>query len=1135
MRGLESDIAKIAIMQEFIFILTNFLYLDDNERRKPGRMDDPEERKQNKEAMGINITSDSNITGAVATFKDMTEQKNADTRVRLQNAVLKGINRILQDALTCGTKEELGRACLAVAEELTQSKFGFIGEINTEGRLDDIAISNPGWSACQMEVKTGHRKIPTGFKVHGIYGRVLIDGKPFFTNDPSVHQDSIDQPEIHPHLKAFLGVPLIHKGKTIGMIGLGNREGGYCLQDLKAVEDLSHSIAQVFMRKRADEEIEHLASFPQMSPNPIIEIDSSGNVTFRNLATIEILKKLGLEEDAGAFLPDDMDGLLEALKREQESKVNYREVKIKDRIFGENIYLAEKTKSLRIYAYDVTERKQTEDELLRAKQEWELTFDSVPDLIAILDTEHHIIRANKSMAQRLGVRPEYCTGLSCFECVHGLKSPPSFCPHTLTLMDGKEHVAEVHESNLGGDFLVSTTPLLDQQEKVIGTVHVARDITERKQAEEDLRKSHEELESRVRERTAELEKLNEALRMEIEERKRAEESVVAERKRFNDVLELLPAYLILLTPDYHVPFANRFFRERFGESHGRRCFEYLFERSEPCENCETYRVLKTDAPHHWEWTGPDGRNYDIFDFPFTDADGSSLIMEMGIDITERKRMEEDLRNSENQLRLIADALPSLISYFDSKKRYQFANKAYETWFGRKREDILGKYNWEVIGENAYNTVKPYIEAALSGEMAKYELEIPYKDGGARYTYSLYVPDVDDQGMVKGFFALINDITENRAMEQKIAEALEFNQKILESSPLGIITFDSSGQVVFANDASADISGGTKEQILQQNINQIENWKQTGLLDIAKRVLETGITERKQIHIKTIFGKDLWFEHRLNRFTSGGEPHLLLVFDDITKRKLAEEEIRKLNVDLIHRAEELTHINKELESFSYSVSHDLRAPLRSINGFSNIIFNRYQDKLDETGKEYLQIIRSECNRMGSLINGLLDLSRLSRKELSREEVDLSTIAENLATEFHRRDPKRQVDFIITSGIKVYGDKVLLQSVLENLMNNAWKFTSKHHQARIEFGITDHEGTKAYFVRDDGAGFDMKYTDKLFGTFQRLHGVDEFPGNGIGLAIIQRIIGRHGGQAWAEGAVEKGATFYFTLNNFEGVGE
>jgi light-regulated signal transduction histidine kinase (bacteriophytochrome) len=253
----------------------------------------------------------------------------------------------------------------------------------------------------------------------------------------------------------------------------------------------------------------------------------------------------------------------------------------------------------------------------------------------------------------------------------------------------------------------------------------------------------------------------------------------------------------------------------------------------------------------------------------------------------------------------------------------------------------------------------------------------------------------------------------------------------------------------------------------------------------------------------------------------------MMYEDITDRKLAEEYIIKLNSDLTKRSHELTRINKELESFNYSISHDLRAPLRAINGFSQMISDKYQDKLDDEGRDELRVIRSESNRMGELINGLLNLSRLSRKEMKREDLDLSSIAKTIATELHRLEPERQVEFVITPGIRAYGDRVLLQSVLQNLLDNAWKFTGKHEKARIEFGMTEQEGKKTYFVRDDGAGFDMRYVNKLFGTFQRIHGEDEFPGNGIGLAIIQRIIHHHGGRVWAEGEVEKGATFYFTL--------
>ncbi len=224
---------------------------------------------------------------------------------------------------------------------------------------------------------------------------------------------------------------------------------------------------------------------------------------------------------------------------------------------------------------------------------------------------------------------------------------------------------------------------------------------------------------------------------------------------------------------------------------------------------------------------------------------------------------------------------------------------------------------------------------------------------------------------------------------------------------------------------------------------------------------------------------------------------------------------------------LEKANKEMEAFAYSVSHDLRAPLRGIDGFSQALLEDYPDKLDEQGKNYLQRVRSAAQRMGVLIDDLLSLSRVTRSDMRQEAVDLSALAQSIAEEFRETQPERHVAFIITPGLTVSGDVRLLRVLIENLLSNAWKFTGHHPQARIEFGVTQIDGKETFFVRDNGAGFDMTYANKLFGVFQRLHSQDEFPGTGVGLATVQRIVHRHGGKVWAEGAVGKGATFYFTL--------
>jgi light-regulated signal transduction histidine kinase (bacteriophytochrome) len=250
--------------------------------------------------------------------------------------------------------------------------------------------------------------------------------------------------------------------------------------------------------------------------------------------------------------------------------------------------------------------------------------------------------------------------------------------------------------------------------------------------------------------------------------------------------------------------------------------------------------------------------------------------------------------------------------------------------------------------------------------------------------------------------------------------------------------------------------------------------------------------------------------------------------EVLERQQAEQAVKTLNLGLQRAIIELQAVNKELEAFSYSVSHDLRAPLRSIDGFSQALLEDYYDQIDLNGQDYLKRIRAATQRMGQLIDDLLNLSRVMRSEMCLESVDLSALARDICTELQQSQPDRQVEFVIQTGLFAQGDQRLLHLLLLNLLHNAWKFTSKHSQAKIEFGMLPTTRTvPVYFVRDDGAGFDMAYSNKLFKPFQRLHSINEFAGNGIGLATVQRIVYRHGGQVWAQAAVEQGATFYFTL--------
>ena len=262
--------------------------------------------------------------------------------------------------------------------------------------------------------------------------------------------------------------------------------------------------------------------------------------------------------------------------------------------------------------------------------------------------------------------------------------------------------------------------------------------------------------------------------------------------------------------------------------------------------------------------------------------------------------------------------------------------------------------------------------------------------------------------------------------------------------------------------------------------------------------------------------------------------LVTAFNEMLEEiQLQEAELRtahdRLEQRVAERTAQLETSNRELEAFSYSVSHDLRAPLRSIEGFSRALLEDCADRLDEAGKDSLNRVIASTVRMGQLIDGLLNLSRVTRAEIRGRSVDLSSLAGEIVEELRQGEDGRRVQCDVAGGAVVEGDPALLRAVLQNLIGNAWKFTRKRDEARIEFGVAKESGERAFFVRDNGAGFDMTYSDKLFGAFQRLHGQNEFPGIGIGLATVQRIVNRHGGRTWATGAPDQGATIYFTLGN------
>lgn len=499
-------------------------------------------------------------------------------------------------------------------------------------------------------------------------------------------------------------------------------------------------------------------------------------------------------------------------------------------------------------------------------------------------------------------------------------------------------------------------------------------------------------------------------------------------------------------------------------------------------------------------------------------------------IDEYQKSQDDLSETNQTLQALFQAAPLAIVTLDMDGKVSLWNPSAERIFGWSAEEMAGR-SFPVLSPDENGGFQTLLGLVQQMKIVADLESLCRKKDGVLINVSFALASLSSaRGELTGVMVIGKDISERK----KAADELRKWGEIFQHTRMGVVVSGpKSKKLDMVNQAYAEMHGYTVEELTGMPVSDVYAPECLAELpELLRMTAEKGHNIYETRHLRkdgTVF--PVMIDAATVTDDEGNVLYRIFNVQDITVRAQAEEEIRRLNAELeqrvLERTAQLEVANKELESFSYSVSHDLRAPLRHIEGFSGVLLEDCSDNLDKEGKGYLRRIVAASQRMDKLIADLLELSQVNRTVIHKKPVDLSRIASSIAEELSESQPERLVDFVITDSVVVRGDSGLLRVVLWNLLNNSWKYTGKRSQSVIELGMSEADGGKAVFVRDNGAGFDMRYADRLFSPFRRLHSENEFEGTGIGLATVQRIIHRHGGRVWAEGKVDKGATFYFTL--------
>lgn len=753
---------------------------------------------------------------------------------------------------------------------------------------------------------------------------------------------------------------------------------------------------------------------------------------------------------------------------------------------------------------DITGRKRAEEALRQKTEELDRFFSVALDLLSIADTDGYFRRLNPQWEAVLGYTHQELEGLRFLDLVH-----PEDQVDTLAAVDDLE--AQKSVLNFVNRYRCKDGSYrwLEWRSYPIGNLiyAAARDITERKRSEQALRESE---------------------------------------AKFRSIVEASPMgmHMYELKTDDRLVFvgSNPAADRILGVDNNQFIGKNIEEAFPPLSGTEVPERYRLAAARGTSWITEqvdyqDEKITGAFDLHAFQTEPGKMAV-MFLDVTDRKQAESALRDSEERFRKVFEEGPLGMAVLSKDDRFIRTNEAFCRMIGYREEELIGLTFVDITHPDDIDIGKQQSEKLLRGDTPFLQTEKRYitKDGQTLWINLTASIVHSDEGVPLYKLTMIENITQRKETERALRESKQMLRQILDTIPVRVFWKDENSHFLGCNQPFANDAGLTSPQeILGMNDFEM-GWKDQAELYRAddQAVIESGLPKLNYEEPQTTpAGNMIWL--RTSKVplvdASGQVKGVLGTYEDITERKRSEDKIRQLNEELEERVRERTAqleaANKELEAFSYSVSHDLRAPLRAIDGFSRILIEDHAVNLPEETARLLGIVRNSTQQMGALIDDLLTFSRLSRQLVSKKEINTRELVRQVLDTLQGEVEGREVEIQIGELPVCEGDPALLKQVWMNLLSNALKFTLEQEKALIQIGCEKRKAEQVYFVKDNGVGFDMQYADKLFGVFQRLHRTGRFEGTGVGLAIVQRIIHRHGGRVWAESEPNVGAAFYFTF--------